>query len=268
MSHPFPSLLNAAATLAFATFAGAAVSAAVRLAASMLALQVSIGALNDLVDAGIDSGHKPGKPLPRGVVRPGEAAVIAVAGLGLGLALSAVSGPATAGVAAAGVACGYTYDLRLSRTTWSWLPLALALPLVPIHAWLGATGAVPAGLVALVPAAVLAGLGLALGNGLADEDRDLAAGVRTAVVALGRGRAWLIHALALAAAVAILVGIGPGGAGEPWRPVATLLATALIAIGVVLLGGRGARSRERGWELEAVGVAGLAIACLTGLATG
>ncbi len=253
-----------------ATLAGAPILVALRLGGSMLALQASIGALNDLVDAGIDSGRKPGKPIPRGAATPTEAAGIAVAGLVLGLGLSAASGLATTVVAAAGVACGYAYDLRLSRTPWSWLPLAVALPLVPVHAWLGSTGTAPAALLAIVPAGFLAGLGLMLANGLADEDRDRAAGVRTAVLALGRPTAWAIHAAALGAAVAIVAVAGPGllrmaDAGLTWRGAALAAAVALIVAGVALASRPPASLRERAWELEAVGVAVLAIAWLGGV---
>jgi 4-hydroxybenzoate polyprenyltransferase len=236
----------------------------------MLALQASIGALNDLVDAGVDRGRKPGKPIPRGVVGPTAAGLLAAAGLAVGLALSAVSGIPTLLVAAAGVGCGYLYDLRLSRSAWSWLPLALALPLVPFHAWLGATGSAPTALLALVPVAVLGGSGLALGNGLVDVERDRAAGMTTAVVALGHRRAWLLHAVALAGAVGAAIVLEPGGgpATAAWRVAAHVVAVASIAVGAALLGRGRPPTRERGWELEAAGVAVLGIAWLAGLAPG
>jgi 4-hydroxybenzoate polyprenyltransferase len=252
-----------------ATLAGGGAGVALRLGASMLALQASIGAVNDLADIDVDRGRKPGKPLPRGLVRPIEAKALAAVALVIGLGLSAASGPGTVAVAAAGVALGYLYDLRLSRTPWSWLPLAAALPLLPIHAWLGATGSIPAPLAILVPVAILAGAGLALGNGLADVERDEAAGVATAVVLLGRSRAWLVHAAALLAIVALAWVLGPGRAGggaEVW-PAVTALGSGLVAGGVILERATSAGRRERGWELEAVGVAVLGIAWVAGIAT-
>jgi 4-hydroxybenzoate polyprenyltransferase len=239
----------------------------------MLALQASIGALNDLVDVGVDSGRKPGKPIPRGVATPPEATAMAIVGLAVGLGLSALSGPATALVAAAGLGCGYAYDLRLSRTPWSWLPLAVALPLVPVHAWLGATGVVPAGLAAIVPAGLLGGAALAIGNGLADEERDRAAGIRTAVVVLGRELAWSLHVLGLAAVVAIALLAGPPiGAAEPgdvaWRGMLMAASVGLMSAGAALASRPAARWRERGWELEAFGVAILGIAWLAGVPRG
>lgn len=252
-----------------ATLAGGGVSVALRLGASMLALQASIGALNDIVDAGVDSGRKPGKPIPRGAVRPAEAGLVVIVGLVAGLGLSAASGPGTATVAAAGVALGYAYDIRLSRTAWSWLPLAAALPLVPIHAWIGATGAVPAELLLLVPIGILAGAGLALGNGIADLERDRAAGVATAALRLGRA-AWPVHAVFLGSVLALAWALAPGSAGAASPGVAVRVGTMALGSAMVLLGVALARAprpalRERGWELEASGVGLLGLAWVSGI---
>jgi len=243
--------------------AGGGPLVALRLGASMLALQASIGAVNDVVDAGVDRGRKPGKPLPRGVVGRGEAQAVATIGLVLGLALSGLSGIPTGAVAASGVGLGYVYDVRLSRTAWSWLPLAAALPLVPIHAWLGSTGQVPAALLTLVPVGILAGGGLMLANGLADLERDLAAGVRTAAVALGQW-AWAVDASAMAAVVALAWLLAPSTAGSLLA--ATSLGTVLAILGVVLSAARSPGRRERGWELQAAGVAALGLAWIAGIA--
>lgn len=274
--HPFPSLLNASATTAIATLAGAGLPVATRLGLAMLAIQFSIGALNDLVDAPLDARQKPGKPIPRGLVRRGTARLVVVVGAALGIALSAASGPTTAVAALGCLGLGYAYDLRLSRTIMSWLPLSLALPLLPIHAWLGATGAIPPGLLTLVPVAVLGGAGLALANGLVDVERDAGVGRLTAAVALGRRRAWLAQTLALAAAATMAVVIAPivpGAAAGTEFEVLRLLRVAGVWIGVVLvacgalaLASRRPSVRERGWELEAIGVASLGLGWLAGAA--
>jgi geranylgeranylglycerol-phosphate geranylgeranyltransferase len=254
-----------------ATLAGADPATAGGLGLSMLCLQASIGALNDLVDAPLDAGQKPGKPIPRGLVSARTARIVTIVGGGAGVALSLPSGPATAAVAAAGAALGYLYNLRLSGGPCSWLPLALALPLLPIHAWLGATGAVPPGLVTLVPAAVLAGLGLALGNGLVDVERDAATGRRGTVVTLGPQRAWLVQSAALGLVVLLAALLAPQAA-SPTEVLGTLRSIgvpaggAAIALGAVALRARSAGIRERGWELEAVGVAAAGVAWLAGTA--
>ncbi len=255
----------------------------------MLALQVSIGALNDLVDIGLDATQKPGKPLPRRLV-PGRAAfAVAMGGLVAGLVLSAPSGPGTVAVAAAGAGLGYAYDLRLSRTALSWLPLSLALPLLPIHAWLGATGAIAPGLLTLVPAGVLAGAALALANGLVDIERDARAGRRTVAVGLGPARTWAVHVALLVTVMALAVLVAPGvpllpgpegggpsgpaaGPGLPvdllrvLRTAGVLLGAGLLALGSLALRSRRPGVRERGWELEAVGVARVGIGWLAGTA--
>lgn len=269
--HPFPSLLNAAATGAIATLAGADGATATRLALSMLCLQASIGALNDLVDAPLDAGQKPGKPLPRGLVSSRTASAVTIIGGVAGVALSLASGPATAIVAAAGVGLGYLYNLRLSRGPFSWLPLALALPLVPIHAWLGTTGTVPPGLITLVPAAVLAGFGLSLGNGLVDVERDAATGRRGIVVMLGARPAWLVQSASLGLVVLLAGLLAPHATSSTdvlgvVRSAGLPLGGAAIALGGAGLLARSPRLRERGWELEAVGVAAAGVAWLAGTA--
>ena len=241
----------------------------------MLALQVSIGAVNDLRDAELDRGRKPGKPIPRGVISPSAARAVAGLGLIVGLVLSAPSGPAAVALAAIGVGLGYAYDLWLSRTVVSWLPLALALPLLPVYAWFGAVGRVPADLLILVPVAVLAGAGLALGNGLADLDRDSAAGIRTAAGALGRAWAWRLQAAAFGSVVLAGLALAPRVEGPRGAEVLAWLVglkggAVLVLMGVAMTGSGGparARFRERGWELEAVGTALLGLAWVWGIAT-
>jgi 4-hydroxybenzoate polyprenyltransferase len=273
--HPFPSLLTALATAAIASLAGASAAVALRLAVAMFAMQASIGALNDLVDAPLDARLKPGKPIPRGLVGRRAAAWVAAGGALTGVLLSAISGPATAAAALLGLGLGHAYDLRLSRTIMSWLPLSLALPLLPIHAWLGAANVVPDGLVTLIPAAVLGGAGLALANGLVDLDRDASVGRNAAAVALGRDRAWIAQTVALAAAAALAVGLapttpgGPGGALDLFRVLrlgGIGLGIVAIGLGAVVLRATTPGFRERGWELEAVGVAALGVGWLAGTA--
>ena len=237
----------------------------------MLCLQSSIGALNDLVDAPQDAGQKPGKPLPRGLVSARAAGVVTVAGGVAGVALSLPSGAATAAVALAGASLGYLYNLRLSRGPFSWLPLALALPLLPIHAWLGAAGSVPPGLVTLLPAAVLAGFGLALGNGLVDVERDAATGRRGIVVAVGARVAWLVQSAALGLVVVLAALLAPRAASTvevlvTLRSSGIPLGAIAIALGAAALHARSAGIRERGWELEAMGVAAAGVAWLAGTA--
>ena len=131
----------------------------------------------------------------------------------------------------------------------------------------------PPGLLTLLPAAVLAGFALALANGLVDIERDRASGRQGIVVALGAARAWLLHAGALGMVIVLALILAPNVSDPTGTAVlATLRSAGLplgigaIALGAAVLLARPARVRERGWELEAAGVAAAGIAWLAGAA--
>ncbi len=238
----------------------------IRLGASMTALQASIGILNDVVDAPRDAGRKPAKPIPAGLVAPGAARAGVVVAAAIGLVLAAPSGAAVVALGAAILAIGYAYDLRFKGTPWSWAPFAVGIPLLPVFAWLGAAGSLPAFMARLVVAAVLAGAVLAISNARADVERDRAAGVASVVTALGSERSWW---LGLGLSVAILaVAVGPVldamASGTP--PPAALIGVAAGAVLLLVGAGIGYRAaagrRERAWELQAVGIAVLAVGWL------
>lgn len=237
----------------------------------MLALQASIGALNDVIDIERDRVGKPAKPLVAGTISRPTGIAWAGLALAVGLGLALGSGVETGAVGAVGAALGYAYDLRLSRTAFSWLPLALALPLVPVFAWLGVTGEVPGGLGGLALTAVFAGAGLMIGNGLVDVERDEAAGKMTVAVALGARRGWAVHAAAMAFAAVLAWLLAPaavqGSALAAIRSVGLPAGTLALSVGAALVAVRSPRIRERGWELEAVGVALLGLAWLAGTAS-
>ena len=265
LTHPFPSLLDGLVVAAVATVAGAGPSTALRLAIAMTALQASIGSLNDVVDAPQDAGHKPGKPIPAGLVSAAIARVVVIAAAVLGLLFSVPSGAWTLVLAAVVVAIGYAYDLVFKGSAWSWVPFAVGIPLLPVFGWLGTAGMLPPFFVVLLPVAVVAGTGLAIANARADLDRDTAAGVDSVAVRLGFERAWTVEALLLVAVVgAAIVTLAVEGA--PAGAVAIALgAGGLVALGV-LIGRRGDSARiERAWQLQAIGVGLLAAAWLAGI---
>lgn len=264
VAHPFPSLLNGAATVIIAGIAGGSLVTTIRLGIAMTAIQFSIGILNDLVDAPQDAGRVPPKPIPAGLVARRSAAAAAVGAAALGLGLSAVSDAWTLGIAVLGAACGYAYDVRLSRTPLAWLPLAIALPLVPAYAWQGATGSIPSALAGLIPIGFIAGAGLAIGNALADAAADARRGTPSLAVHLGRGRAWAIHAAALGVAAAAVARSVAGSASAAAGPATPVVATGsvVLACGAVLLLTGSTRRLRAGWTLEALGIAGLGIGWL------
>jgi len=232
----------------------------------MVALQAAIGTINDLVDVPRDAGRKPGKPIPAGLVGPTLATLLALVAAAVGLVLSLPSGLAAGVLAVAILAVGLLYDLWLRGTAWSWLPFALGIPLLPVYAWVGATGRVPELFLVLVPTAFISGAGLAIANALADVERDAAAGSRSVARQLGRAGAWTAHAMLQVTVVAVaLASLLGAGAGIPIL-LGAAGATAVLLAGVWLTRNGSPASRERGWELEAVGTALLAAVWIAAVA--
>lgn len=265
LSHPFPSLLDGLATAAFARLAGGDLLTIARLGISMTALQVSIGMLNDVIDAPHDAGHKPGKPIPAGLVTLSGARVGVIASAGVGLLLVAPSGPAATGLAVVVLAVGYGYDRFAKGTAWSWLPFAIGIPLLPVYGWLGSAATVPRSFAILVPAAVVAGAALAIGNARADLERDAAARVVSVATALGPERAWTAEAVLFAAVSAVALVTLFQAHPSPVAVAGALAGVAVIGVGTWLGHHGDALRRERAWEAQAVGVAVLAAAWLAGM---
>ncbi len=250
---------------AVAVLAGGDAVTAARLGLAMSALQVSIGALNDIVDAPRDIGLKSRKPIPAGLVSARLAWVVVAAGGGLGVVLSAPSGLATLVLAALALAIGYSYDLVFKGTAWSWVPFAVGIPLLPVFGWLGSTGSLPPSFAVLLPVAVVAGTALAIANARADAERDAATGVDSVAIRLGPERAWAVHAALLAVAVATaLLTLLARGAATPAILAATGAAL-VTAIGVAVGRNTDSSRREWAWEIEAIGVGLLAAAWLAGI---
>ncbi len=246
--------------------AGGTPEIAVRLAVAMTSLQVAIGALNDVVDAPRDGGRAPSKPIPAGLVPMRLARAVFVVAAVTGLLLVVPSGAGTVAVAVAGLGCGVAYDLLLSRTALSWLPLAVALPLVPVYAWLGATGALPLAILVIVPIAVLAGGGLAVGNALVDVEADRASNRATVAVAIGRVAAWRLHAVALGSASVLAVALLPSDGRSISLPVIAV-GTVGLGAGIVMALAGTASWRRLAWQLEAAGVATIGVGWILAIAS-
>lgn len=236
------------------------------LAAAMLLLQFALGAANDWADAPADALAQPGKPVPAGLVRRSTAAWIAAGAAALGLGLAAAAGLATLVVAVAGLAAGLAYDLRLKGTRWSWLPYTIGIPLLPVFAWVGASGSLPAPFAVLVPIAMLAGAALAVANAVADLERDRAAGTATVATSLGLGRArqagGALESMVIVTALVSAVALG-GSVG--WLLVAGAGA-AIVVAGLALGWNGGPRARRRAWEIQAAGMGVIAAGWLGSLA--
>ena len=256
LTHPFPSLLDGAATVAIALLAGGDAVTALRLGASMVALQASIGASTTSSTRRPTPVANPANRSPpvscAGRRPPGGRHWRGASGLSLaaGRASACLSSPSAV------LAVGYAYDLRAKGTAWSWLPFALGIPLLPVFAWFGAAGRLPGAFAILLPAAVAVGTALAIANARADIERDLAAGHASVATRLGPAapgrwaavaRAVVLVALASLVAAGAAAGRRLGGArgrggGHDRRRLGAWPAAS-------------AARRERAWEIQAIGVA-------------
>jgi 4-hydroxybenzoate polyprenyltransferase len=247
----------------------------------MLAIQIAIGATNDVTDAERDAAVKPGKPIPAGLVGSRPAAVLAVAALATGLGVAATVSPGALALAAAGAAAGLAYDLRLKGTLLAWLPFAVGIPLLPLFAWWGARQELPPALLIAAALAIPAGAALAIANALPDLERDGRSGVRSVATILGRRRASRVMAALqlVAAAGAVVTYIvlagplvagplvaGPALAGASLAGLALAGAIVLLGLGVVLGSSGSIVRRQRGWEVQAVALAFIAASWLGGIA--
>ena len=232
----------------------------------MLGIQVSIGALNDLVDEPNDARQKPRKPIPSGMVGRRAARVVVVLGGGAASPSPPCRAgrrrlpPSVASVLGTRTTCGCRGPLCPGcRCRW---------PCRCSRSMRGSAqrATIPAGLVTLVPIGVL-GVGdwpsrTASSMSNATPDRA-AARWRSRSGAAGRGwpRRWrsaiaALLAVFLAPGVAV---VGPGPARRDARRTSSRRCRprhgAHRARIRLPCGGRPG-VRERGWELEAVGVAG------------
>lgn len=203
--HPFPTLLNVAATagLAFVAVRGAPDAATLaRMLVVMLCAQCAIGVTNDYFDRDLDAATKPWKPVAAGLVSASAAAALALAFIAAAAALAVTLGAGGFTLAMAGMACGLAYDVRLKRTVFSAVPYMVAIPVLPLWVWLTLGSWQPV-LWWLLPLGALIGLALHLVNTLPDLVGDATHGVTGLAHRLGARRSTLLAWAAFAAALAL-----------------------------------------------------------------
>jgi 4-hydroxybenzoate polyprenyltransferase len=196
---------------------------------AVLTGQLSVGWLNDALDASRDAdAGRVDKPIPAGLIGRRTTLVAAgVAGVAcLVLSLSVGLLPGVAHIVAVLLALGY--DLGLKSTAWSVVPYVVSFGLLPVFVTLARAGApvhwwLPA-------AGALLGGGAHFANVLPDLADDIAGGVRGLPHRLGAAVSrWCAALLLLGASV--LLAVGPGGQHLLLRLV---LASACV---LVLVGG-------------------------------
>jgi 4-hydroxybenzoate polyprenyltransferase len=255
--HPGPTLAVVVLTGLLAAAAGLAPARGVLVVAAVLAGQLSIGWLNDLLDADRDRAVGRGdKPLATGAA-PRRTVAVAVGAAGLAcVVLSLLAGVVAGLVHLLGVAMGWAHDLGVKRTLLSPVPYAVAFACLPAFVWLArGPGATPAPVWVLACGAVL-GVGAHLLNALPDLADDLATGVVGLPQRMGERAVRLVAPVLLLAGLALAV-LRPGAAGGPppgW-------AWGLLVVGAALA----AVAASRRGRVPFVAAVGVALACVLAL---
>ena len=261
--HPLPSALNAVLVAVLALVAGGEPSVAGALAVAMLGYQVSIGALNDIVDVEVDRRWKPRKPIPAGHITTELASTIVILGAVVGIGISATFGIVVLALGAAGYVSGVAYDILMRRMGLGWVCLAAAIPLMLAWTWYATAATLPPAWPLLLPLAAIAGPALHLANSLVDVDADARSDRLSLAMRLGPRRARITLAILMSIILALAwASLAMVGTASGYSLGAALVATTTTTLGVVLSWQEAVRAREAGWLLQAVGLATLAAAWL------
>lgn len=226
--HPEPTAAVTLMVTGLALTTGRDARGVLLVAAAVLAGQLSIGWLNDAVDARRDAVvDRTDKPVATGEVSArtvgAAAAVAAVACVPLSLA----SGPVPGAVHLVAVAAGWAYDLGVKATALSVLPYVVGFGLLPVFVVLGLPGATAPWW--LPAAGAMLGAGAHFANVLPDLDDDAATGVRGLPHRLGAAGSRIAAATLLLTATVVLAIAAPMPAALTWA--VPVLATLLLVAG-------------------------------------
>lgn len=168
----------------------------------MLLTQLAIGLHNGWCDRGADAVAKPWRWIPRRVVDPLVALVLAAVCLAAGLVLAFSLGPLVGQLVTIGTASGLAYNAWLKRTPWSWAPFVVALPTLALCSLAVADGGLDGGPFGIYLIAAPLVVAIHLADSLGDVEADQRTGSRGLAVVLGsRGALLLTWAGALGALV-------------------------------------------------------------------
>ncbi len=235
--HPEPTVAVTAMVTALAVTTGRGPGGVALVAAAVLTGQLSIGWLNDHLDAERDArvGRRD-KPVADGAVARRTVGVAAVVAAVLCVPLSLASGVAAGVAHLLATAAGWAYDLGLKATVWSVVPYLVCFGLLPVFVVLGAPGS-PAPPWWLPAAGALLGAGAHFANVLPDLADDAATGVRGLPHRLGpTGCRVAAAALLLAASAVLAVGMA----------LPPLFAVAVPVVAAAVLGAGFAAGRRPG----------------------
>lgn len=204
-SHPVPALAVTAITTGLAMTVGRDAGGLALTAAAVLAGQLSVGWLNDLVDADRDArvGRR-GKPVAAGAISRRTALVAVLVSAPAAVVLSLPFGAVATIAHLIALVSAWAYDLGLKSGPFSVFPYALSFGLLPAVVMFGGGGPPP---VWLVLAAALLGSAAHFVNVLPDLGDDAATGVHGLPHRLGAARSTAVAACLVLAASATLVDV-------------------------------------------------------------
>lgn len=221
-AHPLPVLAVTTVAAGLAVSTGRDAAGCVAVAAAVCAGQLSVGWLNDLVDAKRDArARRAGKPVAEGVLAPRAVGAGVVVAAVTAVALSLLSGVAATVAHLLALASAWAYDLGVKATAWSVAPYAVAFGLLPVVVVRGLPGA-PWPPVWLVAAGALLGCAAHFLNVLPDLADDAVEGVRGLPHRLGAGVSRAV-AGGLVLGASALLALGPAGGRAAALPVAVLV---------------------------------------------
>jgi heme o synthase len=254
--HPEPTVAVTAMITALAATAGHRVGGVVLIGLAVLSGQLTIGWLNDLVDAERDRAvGRPDKPIAAGTIPARTVGVATGLATAACVPLSLACGVAAGAAHLVAVGAGWAYDLGLKSSRLSVLPYLVCFGLLPVFVVLALPGA-PAAPWWLPTAGALLGAGAHFANVLPDLDDDAATGIRGLPHRIGARASRHAAAALLLAATGVLAAAAP-------VPVPLAAAVPVVAVLVLALGFRaGRRPGSRAPFRAVLVVAGLAVALL------
>ena len=176
------------------------------LVAAVLSGQLSVGWVNDFVDAKLDqSVSRSEKPVVAGALSQSSLKVPIALALILVAPLSILAAGWIGGLAHLGaVASAHVYNFYLSRTVWSWVPYIVSFALLPLFVAQAASNSLfPEPL--MIALFALVGFISHLLNALPDIEIDRQAGKGGLAVSLGRKGSILLTIALVASAVPVVV---------------------------------------------------------------
>lgn len=261
--HPLPSLAVTVVATALAAATGRPPGGLPAVAAAILAGQLSVGWLNDLVDARRDAmTGRPDKPLATGEISRTAVAVATGLAMPAAVGLSLLSGVEATVAHVLALCSAWAYDLGVKATALSVLPYAVSFGLLPAFVTLGSPdGRWPP--VWLIAAGAVLGSAAHFANAIPDIEDDIGTGVRGLPHLLGRSTSATVAA-ALVLTTSAVLAFGPPGPVSPAGLVALPLSALILVVGRLRAGRPGSRAAFNAILAVAVVDVGLLIA--TGVA--